>query len=179
MSTRNTGCDDPSRPRPPHHFHFPPVQLSPPTLNPWPVSPLTTTDVNYTPIMYTSSANFFKALTGTTGEPNYTLQTPVMSPPPAAPRPRAGCSDSVAALAINSLQATCPTLAIRFSLCCAVWSCHRLGRRSEAVSARSRATDVVSLRYEEMKCWFRIWLNYLCLYFSLYDLTLYVNLWLM
>lgn len=85
MSTRNTGCDDPSRPRPPHHFHFPPVQLSPPTLNPWPVSPLTTTDVNYTPIMYTSSANFFKALTGTTGEPNYTLQTPVMSPPQQLP----------------------------------------------------------------------------------------------
>lgn len=30
--------------------------------------------------MCTSSANYIKALTGTTGDPNYTLQTPVMTP---------------------------------------------------------------------------------------------------
>lgn len=45
--------------------------------------------------MSPSSANYIKALTGTAGDPNYTLQTPVMTPrPPDAPLPHAGCSET-------------------------------------------------------------------------------------
>lgn len=78
MSTMNPGCNNMLPPL--HPLRFPPVQLSQPTLNRWTLSPLTTTELSYTPIMCTSSANDIKALAGTTGDPNHPPQTPVMTP---------------------------------------------------------------------------------------------------
>lgn len=132
-----------------------PVQLSPPAMRLWTV--FTLTDNHWTsPIMYTSSANYIKALTETMGEAIQSTN-PNNNPSPAATPPRCWMlRDSVAALAINPLLATCHLLGGSFSLYCAVWSSRTscvivLVEECKHVCL-FKTTDVVSLRYEWMKC---------------------------
>lgn len=157
-----------------------PVQLSPPSLSLWTVSSLT--DNHWTtPIMYTSSTNYTKALTETMGRLLW-LQTPITTPPqPLHPDPQTPTRcwmlrDSVAALAINPLLATFHVMGGSFSLYCAVWSsknlmCHCLGRIYASMSAHSRplmlsASDMNGWNVNSELKWIS---NCLCLYFSLYD----------
>lgn len=92
--------------------------------------------------------------------------------------------DSVTALAINPLLETSHVLGGRFLVLCGMilnLMCHYLGspgRIYASMSAHSRqlmlsASDMNGLNVNsELK----LISNCLCLYFSLYDLTLYVNL---
>lgn len=166
-----------------------PVQLSPLAPNLWTVSSLT--DNHWTThILYTSSTNSTKALTEMIGEAALTASSNNKPPLPAAtPRPSLPkcwmLRDSVAALANNPLLATCHVLGGSVSLYCAIWSknlmCHCLGRIYASMSAHSRP---LMLSASDMSGWnvnseLKLISNSLCLYFSSYDLTLYVNLWLM
>lgn len=145
----NPGCKQhaATHPHPPRPLRLPPVQLSQPTLNPWTVPPLTTTELNSTPpphIMCTSSANYIKALTGTTGDPTHTLQTPVMTPAlqmlPShmLDAQRLSCCTCKLLFTSNLSYLGCQVFFVLCSMIVKKITCHRLRRRMQTISARSR-----------------------------------------
>lgn len=97
-------------------------------------------------------------------------QSPITTAPPAAApwfSPTARCwmlRDSVTALEINPLLATCHALDGSFFLYCAVWSSKNpcvifLWNLWKHVSS-FKTTDIFTLRYEWMKCSFRIKMHF-------------------